>query len=114
MYAKTSYGPGNIAALQSGIGLTYGPTIGSNDPGSPQSAGGSHGAYTIPGLSGCRCVGKVRGHAPVPMKGLLGLALGECDENCRKWAWYGVGGVAILFIFSWLHDKYQYPSALHY
>jgi len=30
-YSRTSEGPGGIAALQSGIGLTYGPTIGSND-----------------------------------------------------------------------------------
>lgn len=31
-YSRTSYGPGNIGNLQSGIGLTYGPTIGSSDP----------------------------------------------------------------------------------
>lgn len=30
-YTRTSFGPGNIGNLTSGIGLTYGPTIGSND-----------------------------------------------------------------------------------
>jgi len=65
-YARTTYGPGNIAALQSGVGLTWGPTIGSNDPTSPQSTGGSRGAYSIPPLSG---LGRVTGHAPVPMSG---------------------------------------------
>ncbi len=40
-YAKTSYGPGDIAALTSGIGLTMGPTIGSNDPMVPMSGLGT-------------------------------------------------------------------------
>jgi hypothetical protein len=116
MYAKTDLGPGNIAALPSGIGLTQGPTISSNDPTSPQSSGGSHGAYSIPPVSGCCGMGKVHGHAPVPMKGLMGLlGLGECTENCRKWVWYGVGAVAVLFAVSWLHDKYKYSEGpLHY
>jgi hypothetical protein len=116
MYAKTAYGPGNIAALQSGIGLTYGPTIGSNDPGSPQSAGGSHGAYNIPPVSGC-CGGMGWGHGtPSPLKGLMGLVgLGECDEGCRKWTFYGVIGVGILFVVSYLHDKYKLPTGpMHY
>jgi hypothetical protein len=30
-YARSAFGPGNIGALRSGIGLTQGPTIGSND-----------------------------------------------------------------------------------
>ena len=72
MYAKTGYGPGNIAALSSGAALSYGPTIGSNDPDSAMSPGGSHGAYAIPGVSGlggCGC-GATRNHAPVPMHGI--------------------------------------------
>lgn len=31
-YTQSNYGPGAISTLQSGIGLTYGPTIGSTDP----------------------------------------------------------------------------------
>lgn len=31
-YARSNVGPGDIGALRSGIGLTMGPTIGSNDP----------------------------------------------------------------------------------
>lgn len=114
MYASTSYGPGNIAALQSGVGLSQGPTIGSNDPTSPQSAGGRIAAYNIPPVSGCCGMGWGHG-TPTPLKGLLGLALGECDENCRKWMWYGAGGVALLFVVSYLHDKYKYSSGpFHY
>jgi hypothetical protein len=44
MYAKTSYGPGSIGSLRSGIGLTYGPTIGSNDSRAP---------IPMRGLQGC-------------------------------------------------------------
>lgn len=40
-YTRTSYGPGNIGNLQSGIGLTYGPTIGSNDPRMPVNGMGA-------------------------------------------------------------------------
>lgn len=47
-YARTGYGPGSIGVLQSGAALSYGPTIGSNDPISPQSTGGSRAAYAIP------------------------------------------------------------------
>jgi len=47
-YSKTSFGPGNIGNLTSGIGLTYGPTIGSNDPSSFHGPGGSRAAYAIP------------------------------------------------------------------
>ena len=45
-YSKTSFGPGNIGNLTSGIGLTYGPTIGSNDPRSQIGSG-------LSGLRGC-------------------------------------------------------------
>lgn len=117
MYKQTAFGPGNIAALQSGIGLTYGPTISSNDPGSFASAGGSHGAYSIPAVSGCCGMGKVYGHAPVPMKGLgwlSGLGLGACDENCQKWVKWGLIGAVVLFGVSYLHDKYSQPTFLSY
>jgi len=58
-------------------------------------------------------MGKVHGHAPIPMKGLMGL--GACDENCKKWVWLGVGGVAVLFVLSYLHDKYELPTGpMHY
>ena len=117
MYASTNYGPGNIAALQSGIGLTYGPTISSNDPVSPQSAGGRVAAYNIPPVSGCCGGGMGWGHGtPTPLRGLMGLlGLGECDENCRKWVWYGIGGAVVVFGLSWLHDKYKFNAGpLHY
>ncbi len=39
-YSRTNYGPGDIGALRSGIGLTMGPTIGSNDPRIPLSGFG--------------------------------------------------------------------------
>lgn len=67
MYAKTGYGPGSIAALSSGAALNYGPTIGSNDPTSAMSPGGSFGSRNIPALSGCCGCGS---HAPVPMHGI--------------------------------------------
>lgn len=51
-YARTGYGPGSIGVLQSGAALSYGPTIGSNDPTSPQGVGGSMAAYTIPSALG--------------------------------------------------------------
>ena len=113
MYDRTSFGPGNIGNLTSGIGLTYGPTIGSNDSATVTGAGGSHGAYAIPpvpGLGGCGC-SAVRGHAPVPMRGLGGLlGLGVCDEGCQKWVKWGLIGVVVLFGLSYLHDtrKTQY------
>jgi len=46
-YSRTSEGPGGIAALQSGIGLTYGPTIGSNDRRAPISGLGGLGKLAI-------------------------------------------------------------------
>lgn len=70
MYSKTSYGPGNIAALTSGAALNYGPTIGSNDPTSAISAGGSHGSRSIPPVSGLGGCGGCGRHAPVPMQGI--------------------------------------------
>lgn len=113
-YSKTGYGPGNIAALSSGAALSYGPTIGSNDPTSPQSAGGSRGAFNIPGMSGCGC-GGVRGHAPVPMSGLgrLGslLGLGACDENCMKFVKYGLLAGVGLFVVTYFYDKKAHESA---
>lgn len=72
-YARTGYGPGNIAGLRSGAALSWGPTIGSNDPTSPQSIGGSRAAYPISALSG---LGRVAGHAPVPMSGCCGGGMG--------------------------------------
>ena len=39
-YVQSNYGPGAISTLQSGIGLTYGPTIGSNDPRQAIALGG--------------------------------------------------------------------------
>jgi hypothetical protein len=108
MYAKTGYGPGNIAALTSGAALSYGPTISSNDPRSAMSVGGSSGAYAISpmsGMGGCGC-GAVRGHAPVPMRGLGGLfGLGVCDAGCQSWVKWGLIGVAIMFGVSYLHDR---------
>lgn len=49
-YARTSFGPGNIGNLTSGIGLTYGPTIGSNDSRTQINTGFS-------GLGGCSGLG---------------------------------------------------------
>lgn len=126
MYASTSYGPGNIAALQSGVGLTQGPTIGSNDPTSAMSAGGRTAAYNIPPVSGCCGMGWGHG-TPTPLRGLgeflmtpvngLGslLGLGECDEGCRKWAFWGVVAVIAFFGVSFVHDKYKTTEGpLHY
>lgn len=105
MYDRTSFGPGNIGNLTSGIGLTYGPTISSNDSTSLTSAGGSRGAYSIPAMSGCGC-GGVRGHAPVPMRGLGRLfGLGACDAGCQNWIKWGLIGAAVMFGLSYLHDR---------
>jgi len=109
-YAKTGYGPGNIAALSSGAALSWGPTIGSNDPTSPQSTGGSRAAYTIPPAmaGGCGC-GTVHGHAPIPMRGL-----GADEEGGKKFFIYGTLFVAGLFVLSYIKDKYAEPRLPNY
>lgn len=115
-YARTGYGPGNIGALQSGAALSYGPTIGTNDPTSPQSVGGSRAAYSIPpAMAGCCGCGAVTGHAPVPMRGLGSLlGLGAEEGGGRKFFIYGSLLVASLFVFSYLKDKYSQPTPPRY
>jgi hypothetical protein len=93
MYSQTAYGPGNIAALTSGAALNYGPTIGSNDPASAMSAGGSFGSRNIPALSGCGGCGR---HAPVPMHGIG--AEWAAMSTSTKWFVVGLGALAAWII----------------
>lgn len=54
-YVNYSDGPGSIGALKPLAALSHAPTIGSNDPRSNITPR-SHGAYSIPPLSGgCGC-----------------------------------------------------------
>jgi hypothetical protein len=85
-YSRTSQGPGGIATLQSGIGLTYGPTIGSNDSRAP---------IPMRGLQGCCGQGMgIVGFSVVPGAIEAAVRARTQQSSTSPWIWI-VGGLGL-------------------
>jgi hypothetical protein len=97
-YSRTSYGPGDIAALTSGIGLTMGPTIGSNDPRVPLSGMGvdlQSNSACSPGQHSIRMGGKGQGLISYCVADNPPCSMYNCDAGRTKEAFSRTGTDAI-------------------